>query len=83
MDFVRLGFEVMKNNLQAEENKIEPVISHKGHSKAAALLGTMAAFSGIPSFSEYMHKVPELYEIACKLYESDIKELTEQMYAIQ
>jgi prophage antirepressor-like protein len=30
-----------------------------------------------------MHKVPELYEIACKLYESDIKELTEQMYAIQ
>jgi prophage antirepressor-like protein len=29
-----------------------------------------------------MHKVPELYEIACKLYENDIKELTEQIYSI-
>lgn len=29
-----------------------------------------------------MNKIPELYEIACKLYESDIKELTEQMYSI-
>ena len=29
-----------------------------------------------------MNKIPELYEIACKLYENDIKELTEQMYSI-
>jgi prophage antirepressor-like protein len=29
-----------------------------------------------------MGKVPELYEIAAKLYENDIKELTEQMYAL-
>ena len=29
-----------------------------------------------------MGKVPELYEIACKLYENDIKELTEELYEI-
>ena len=29
-----------------------------------------------------MNKIPELYEIACKLYENDVKELTEQMYSI-
>jgi prophage antirepressor-like protein len=29
-----------------------------------------------------MHKVPELYEIACKLYENDIKELTTELYDI-
>jgi prophage antirepressor-like protein len=29
-----------------------------------------------------MGKVPEMYEIACKLYENDIKELTEQLYGI-
>jgi prophage antirepressor-like protein len=29
-----------------------------------------------------MGKVPELYEIACKLYCNDIKELTEEMYEI-
>lgn len=29
-----------------------------------------------------MGKVPELYEIACKLYENDVKELTDQMYEI-
>jgi len=29
-----------------------------------------------------MDKVPELYEIACKLYENDVKELTKQMYQI-
>lgn len=30
-----------------------------------------------------MNKVPELYEIACKLYENDIKELVDEMYALQ
>lgn len=29
-----------------------------------------------------MDKIPELYEIACKLYESDIKELVQQMYEL-
>jgi prophage antirepressor-like protein len=29
-----------------------------------------------------MNKVPELYEIACKLYENDIKELTAELYDI-
>ena len=29
-----------------------------------------------------MGKVPELYEIAAKLYENDIKELTEELYAL-
>lgn len=29
-----------------------------------------------------MNKIPELYEIACKLYESDIKELVQQMYEL-
>lgn len=27
-----------------------------------------------------MNKIPELYEIACKLYENDIKELVKEMY---
>ena len=30
-----------------------------------------------------MNKIPELYEIACKLYESDIKELVNQMYELR
>lgn len=29
-----------------------------------------------------MNKIPELYEIACKLYENDVKELTQQMYSL-
>lgn len=29
-----------------------------------------------------MGKVPELYEIACKLYENDVKELAEQIYSL-
>ena len=29
-----------------------------------------------------MNRIPELYEIACKLYESDIKELVQQMYEL-
>ncbi len=29
-----------------------------------------------------MNKIPELYEIACKLYENDIKELAEQIYLL-
>ena len=29
-----------------------------------------------------LNKIPELYEIACKLYENDVKELVKEMYAI-
>ena len=29
-----------------------------------------------------MNKIPELYEIACKLYENDVKELSEQLYSL-
>lgn len=29
-----------------------------------------------------MNKIPELYEIACKLYENDVKELAEQLYQL-
>lgn len=29
-----------------------------------------------------MNKIPELYEIACKLYENDVKELTQQIYSL-
>jgi hypothetical protein len=29
-----------------------------------------------------MNKVPELYEIACKLYENDVKELVSQLYGL-
>ena len=38
--------------------------------------------SKLDYIDKVMNKIPELYEIACKLYESDIKELTEQMYSI-
>lgn len=30
-----------------------------------------------------MNKVPQLYEIACKLYENDVKELVDEMYELQ
>jgi hypothetical protein len=29
-----------------------------------------------------MNKIPELYEIACKLYENDVKELAAQIYEL-
>ena len=29
-----------------------------------------------------LNKIPELYEIACKLYENDVKELVKEMYGI-
>lgn len=29
-----------------------------------------------------MNKIPELYEIACKLYENDVKSLVEELYAL-
>ncbi|WP_406541948.1 hypothetical protein [Clostridium ljungdahlii] len=29
-----------------------------------------------------MGKIPEIYEIACKIYENDIKELVQQMYEL-
>ena len=38
--------------------------------------------SKLDYIDKVMNKIPELYEIACKLYENDIKELTEQMYSI-
>lgn len=38
--------------------------------------------SKLDYIDKVMNKMPELYEIACKLYENDIKELTEQMYSI-
>lgn len=31
---------------------------------------------------KYLNKVPELYEIACKLYENDVKELVQQLYKL-
>lgn len=34
----------------------------------------------IDYIDKVLHKIPELYEIACKLYENDIKELTQKMY---
>lgn len=36
----------------------------------------------IDYIDKVMHKIPELYEIACKLYEGDIKEITEKLYKI-
>lgn len=36
----------------------------------------------IDYIDKVMHKIPELYEIACKLYEGDIKDITEKLYKI-
>ena len=38
--------------------------------------------SKIDYIDKVMNKIPELYEIATKLYESDIKELVNQLYGI-
>lgn len=38
--------------------------------------------SKVEYIEKVMNKLPELYEIACKLYESDIKELTQELYEI-
>lgn len=36
----------------------------------------------IDYIDKVMHKIPELYEIACKLYEGDIKDIAEKLYKI-
>ena len=38
--------------------------------------------SKLEYIDKILGKLPELYEIACKLYESDIKELTEHMFGL-
>lgn len=38
--------------------------------------------SVVDYIDKVMNKIPELYEIACKLYESDIKELQKELYDI-
>ena len=38
--------------------------------------------SKLDYIDKVMGKLPELYEIACKLYEGDIKEITEKLYRI-
>jgi len=30
-----------------------------------------------------LNQIPELYSIACKLYENDVNELIEEMYSLQ
>ena len=39
--------------------------------------------SKVDYIDKVMNKIPELYEIATKLYESDIKELVDQLYSIR
>jgi hypothetical protein len=36
----------------------------------------------IDYIDKVMNKIPELYEIACKLYETDVKELAKNLYAL-
>lgn len=38
--------------------------------------------SKLDYIDKVMNKIPEMYEIACKLYESDIRELREELYAL-
>lgn len=38
--------------------------------------------SKLDYIDKVLNKIPELYEIACKLYENDIKELVNQMYEL-
>lgn len=38
--------------------------------------------SKLDYIDKVLSKLPELFDIACKLYENDIKELTEEMYAL-
>lgn len=38
--------------------------------------------SKIDYIDKIMNKIPELYEIACKLYENDIKDLVNELYSI-
>ena len=38
--------------------------------------------SKVDYIDKAMNKIPELYEIACKLYESDVKELAKNLYSL-
>jgi prophage antirepressor-like protein len=38
--------------------------------------------SKIDYIDKVMNKIPELYDIACKIYESDVNELVEEMYVL-
>ncbi|QNR65488.1 Rha family transcriptional regulator [Paenibacillus peoriae] len=39
-------------------------------------------YSKLEYIDKVMNKLPELYEIACKLYENDVKELVKEMYEL-
>jgi hypothetical protein len=41
---------------------------------------SLVLLDGLNTITKVMNKIPELYEIACKLYESDVKELAKNIY---
>jgi hypothetical protein len=41
---------------------------------------SLVLLDGLNTITKVMNKIPELYEIACKLYQSYVKELAKNLY---
>ncbi|NEZ46121.1 transporter [Clostridium niameyense] len=62
----------MKYHIESVKNKLEKYNkTHKPKLK-----------SKVDYIDKVMNKIPELYEIACKLYENDVRELAENLYSL-
>ena len=62
----------MKYHIESLNNRLEKYnADHKPKMK-----------SKVDYIDKVMNKIPELYEIACKLYESDVKELANSLYSL-
>jgi hypothetical protein len=62
----------MKYHIESLSKKLEKYnSSHKPKMK-----------SKVDYIDKVMNKIPELYEIACKLYENDVKELANNLYSL-
>ncbi|AJD29700.1 transporter [Clostridium sporogenes] len=62
----------MKYHIESIKNKLEKYNkSHKPKLK-----------SKVDYIDKVMNKIPELYEIACKLYENDVRELAKNLYSL-
>ncbi|KEH91635.1 putative antirepressor (plasmid) [Clostridium botulinum C/D str. BKT12695] len=62
----------MKYHIESVKNKLEKYNkTHKPKLK-----------SKVDYIDKVMNKIPELYEIACKLYENDVRELAKNLYSL-
>ncbi|KEI96421.1 Bro-N domain-containing protein [Clostridium botulinum] len=62
----------MKYHIESIKNKLEKY--NKNHKPKLK--------SKVDYIDKVMNKIPELYEIACKLYENDVRELAKNLYSL-